>query len=215
MPKRGEVVPRPLLNYRCNFTIEASNVGEDKLPILVDVVENKVLGGQEVSDKGSTNHPQFPQTVFVEITQDRLDVFDLIDASMTFTRRIGMDSRVERGFNHLLTVVGEAQISNVLPRPFANVQGVNEQIDFEIEFSDESDERISNAMYTIMGKYTTVKDFTIQQDGRFGTKIVVGTTGQGILSVNSMDEIIDELNDSGVIAENFNITCTVTEIVRV
>jgi len=215
MPRRGDAVPRPLLNFRCSFAIEAPNVGEDKLPILVDVIENKVLGGQEVADKGSTNHPQFPQTVFVEIEQDRINVFDLLTASMVFTRRIGMDDRFEREFNHLLTVVAEAEISNVLPRPFANVQGVDEQIDFEMTFSDESADHISTAMYSTMGRYTTIKDFDIQQDGSTGKKIVVGTTGQGILSVNSIAEIIDDLNESGVTAENFNIACTVTEIVRV
>lgn len=215
MPRRGDVVPRPLLNFRCGFAIEASHVGADKLDDLVTVIESDVLGGVKVDGKGSSNHPDFPQTVYVEISQDRIDAFDLMSASRRFSRRIGMDNRAERGFNHLFNVVAESEVDNVLPRPFANVQGINEQIDFEMSFSNVTKEQVNRSLLTASAKLNTIRDYNIKTEQGTGRVRVSGTTGQGIISVNSIQEILDTVEEGEVIAESFNITCTVTEIVRV
>jgi hypothetical protein len=126
-----------------------------------------------------------------------------------------MDNRAERGFNHLFTVVAEAEVDSVLPRPFANVQGINEQIDFEMAFNNVTQEQVNRALLTAMGKLTTIRDFNIQTEQGTGRVLVSGTTGQGMISANSLQEILDVVEEGEVIAESFNITCTVTEIVRV
>lgn len=214
MPRAGELIPRPLLNFRCNYGIEASNVGEDKLPILVDTVEKQMLGMGRVSGKGSSNHSDFPSTVFVEIDQDRINAFELIQASKVFTRKIGQFNRNEPGFNHLLTLVGEAQIDSILPRPLANVEGVDQQLDFEMVFSSGTKEQVNRNVLTLMGKTSLVREFNIVGNEQSGTVIVSGTTGQSILSVNSIVQMLEEVQQGGAVAETFNITCTVTELVR-
>lgn len=202
--------PRPLLDFKCSFTLEVFGGGPDSKNALLyssDEFNQQI----DVVDSGESFHELYPDTAWVELSNERVPIGILLEYVMMTDNYL--DERVQADAYILsASILPET----VLPRPLAGSKKIAEQIVLEFEFSKtHMGSDVKYYMNQLTANFDDVQDWHRPEErnsnGEKGNSVLAVTSSDSI-SAATLDDIMSFLtSEMDADLTRSVVTCTVYE----